>query len=221
MSAAGGTFIPGVEERLPEGERVLWHGRPAAGAVARHVFHGRTLAAYFSVLVVVRIATVWGAPADLRREAGGLALFGVAAAVALGMFALVSRWVARSTVYAITDRRVVLKIGMAMPMTLNVPLACIESAGIREWRDGTGEIALALRGEDRFAYFLLWPHARPWRFTRPQPALRGLLATRAVGETLAAAVAQASGEPLFAPAAAAAGGRAGAPLGAPPALAGD
>ena len=169
MTAAGGVFIPGVEEPLPAGERVLWQGRPSARAVARHVFHVRALAVYFAVLLCVRVAAASGSGGIAERGAA-LLPYAAGAAGALLMFALVSVWVARSTVYAITDRRVVLKIGMAMPMTLNVPLRCVASAGIRQWRDGSGEIVLTLSGADRFAYFLLWPHARPWQFTRPQPA---------------------------------------------------
>ena len=38
-------------------------------------------------------------------------------------------------------------------------------------------------------YLLLWPHARPWRFSRPQPMLRALPGVAQVAETLAAAVA--------------------------------
>jgi hypothetical protein len=187
MTAAAGVFIPGVEEALPAGERVLWHGKPARHAVARHVFHVRALAAYFGALVLVRLLSANGGTSP-AAQAIGVALFVAVAVGAVGLFTLVSEWIARSTVYAITDGRVVLKIGMAMPMTLNIPLRCIESAGVREWRDGTGEIALTLRGPDRFAYMMLWPHARPWQFARPQPTLRGLVLPREVGATLAAAV---------------------------------
>lgn len=187
MTAPGGVFIPGIEEALPAGERVLWHGKPARHAVARHVFHVRTLAAYFGALVLVRLFSADG-DTGAAGQAVGVALFVAVAVAAIGLFTFVSAWIARSTVYAITDRRVVLKIGMAMPMTLNIPLRCIESAGVREWRDGTGEIALALRGTDRFAYMMLWPHARPWQFARPQPTLRGLVLPREVGAMLSAAV---------------------------------
>ena len=193
MTAAGGVFIPGVEEPLPAGERVLWHGRPSARAVARHVFHVRALAVYFAALLCFRLVSAEG-PGGAAARAAALVPYLAGAGVALLLFALVSLWVARSTVYAITDRRVVLKIGMAMPMTLNVPLRCVASAGIRQWPDGSGEIVLTLSGTDRFAYFLLWPHARPWQFTRPQPALRGLAAPHEAGAVLAAAAAATNGE---------------------------
>jgi hypothetical protein len=217
MSAGEGVYIPGIEAPLPPGERLLWHGRPSGAAVARHVFHVRTLAAYFAALVCVRLVYGGGSGA---AEAVGIAAFVGLAALALALFALVSVWVARSTVYAITDRRVVLKIGMAMPMTLSIPFAHIESAGLREWRDGTGEIALTLTGTDKFAYFMLWPHARPWRLTRPEPSLRGLESPREVSALLAGAVAAAGGEPIVSRMAADAGAP-GIALRPPTAVAGD
>jgi hypothetical protein len=187
--AAVGVTIRGVEEPLPAGERLLWQGRPSARAVARHVFHLRGLAAYFALVVAAQVVLAGGAtPAGVAYLACALG--------ALGVFAAVSVWVARSTVYAITTRRVVLKVGMAMPMTLNVPLRCVAGAAVREWGDGTGEIVLALDGADRFAYFLLWPHARPWRLRRPEPALRGLAEPRLVGALLREAAAGAEGAPI-------------------------
>ena len=38
--------------------------------------------------------------------------------------------VARSSVYSITNRRVVLHIGLALPVTLNLPLAQVASADV-------------------------------------------------------------------------------------------
>jgi len=36
-------------------------------------------------------------------------------------------------------------------------------------------------------YMLLWPHARPWRFARPQPMLRSVPDAQAVAAMLAEA----------------------------------
>ena len=53
---------------------------------------------------------------------------------------------------------------------------------------------LSLLGRDRLAYLHLWPHVRPWRFSRVQPMLRGLPQVREtgriLGDALAAAVAE-------------------------------
>ena len=39
-------------------------------------------------------------------------------------------------------------------------------------RDNTGDIALTLRPGNRMPYLKLWPHARAWRLSQPQPMLR-------------------------------------------------
>ena len=138
--------------------------------------------------------------------------YAAAAAIVCGL-----AWLcARSSVYAITDRRVVIHGGMVVPATVNVPLARVESAAVKGYSDGTGDLALKLEGKDRLAYFLLWPHARPWRFDPTEPALRCVRNPAAVGEILRQAVAECQGMPLATPAPA----RAPVPL-REPALAGD
>jgi hypothetical protein len=47
----------------------------------------------------------------------------------------------------------------------------IEAADLRLHSGTVGDVALRLLGNDRIAYFQLWPHARPWRFSRPEPTL--------------------------------------------------
>ncbi|NJL34791.1 MAG: PH domain-containing protein, partial [Chloroflexaceae bacterium] len=66
----------------------------------------------------------------------------------------------------------ILRIGAALTVTLNLPYRWINSADVTTHRDGTGTIALDLRGETRFSYLVLWPHVRPWVISRTQPALR-------------------------------------------------
>jgi len=97
--------------------------------------------------------------------------------------------VARTTVYAITDRRVVMKVGVALPTTINIPLHLVTSADMQPRGDGGGDIALSLAGDARIAYLLLWPHARAWHVAHPQPTLRGIDDVAGVGRLLAGAVA--------------------------------
>ncbi|MFX5358882.1 hypothetical protein ABTD15_19355, partial [Acinetobacter baumannii] len=35
-----------------------------------------------------------------------------------------------------------------------------------------GDLPLAVGGERRLAFLLLWPHVRPWRITKVEPMLR-------------------------------------------------
>lgn len=181
--------VPGLPERLPEGETLLWQGAPRWLPLAAQAFHVRKVALYFGVLVALRIGFgIHGqdAAAAIARDCGWLVLAGAAAAGVLLALAAVS---ARTTLYTITNRRVVMRFGIAFSIALNLPFRRIESAQLRKRGDGTGDIALTLAKGEHIAYLHLWPHARPWRLARPQPMLRALNEPDAVALLLARAVA--------------------------------
>ena len=180
--------LPG---RLPEGERILWQGAPDWRALARHGLHLRGLAAYLAVLVVSV-----GVTAALRGEpAGAVATYtaraAAASAVPVGL-GLVYAWLAaRNAAYTITNRRVVIRLGVALQMTLNLPFAQIEAADILSHSDGTGDVALrTVREAKGLGWVILWPHARPWRLAQAQPMLRAVPDAARAGHILARALAE-------------------------------
>lgn len=185
----GDDLLQGLPETLPGDERLLWQGRPDWRALAQRAFHIRPVAGYFGLLVLWSVAS--GAydglaVTEIVRSAVRLAGLGAGAA---GLLALLAWLSARSAVYSITSRRVVMRVGVALPLTVNLPFVQIESAAVRGNPDGTGDIPLRLTGSQRIAYLLLWPHVRPWRFTRAEPMLRAIPDAQAVAATLAQAMA--------------------------------
>ena len=181
---------PGLPEPLPPGERLLWQGSPDWRALARDALHWRKLALYFTLLLGWRglaSAADGGTPTEvLGAMAGGLPL----ALLGLGLVALIGWLMARTAVYTITDRRVVMRIGVVLSVSFNLPLSQVVAADLRLRRDGSGDIALALAPGPRIAYLHLWPHVRPWRLQHAQPMLRALPDARAVGALLAGAAQQ-------------------------------
>ena len=163
--------VRGLPEPLPAGERILWQGAPERRAVQRYIVHGRALLAYFAALLLGEIVFGLSGSRGPLGLIAGLALVGVLGAAALGFFALMARLTARTTLYTITNRRVVLRIGIALPVTVNLPYKIIDGLALKRHADGTGDLTLAL-GRGRLGYLHLWPHVRPWRLTRPEPALR-------------------------------------------------
>jgi hypothetical protein len=164
----------GLPERLPATEKILWQGSPDARALARSAFHLRKLALYFAALMALQAANV---AADGASAADVLLALvwpaGLSALALLGVWTLA--WLtARTAVYTVTDRRVVMRIGIVLTLTFNLPLRTIESAAMRQGSGGHGDIVLALKGPDHIAWLHLWPHARPWHLTRTQPMLRAL-----------------------------------------------
>ncbi len=184
-------YIKGVPHPLPPGETVLWQGAPNAHAVATHVFHWRLFAAYFAAMLVLWLATTESAFGSTAFLAGLGVRVGLSVLVLAIVFVL-SRLVAGTSWYAITSHRLVLRLGMVFPMSINVPFTILESADIARFKDGTGQLRLVLTKSSRVAYIALWPHCSVWRFANPQPVLRGLTDADAVGGVLAAAVAKAA-----------------------------
>ena len=181
--------VRGLPERLPPGESILWQGTPDWRSLAVRAFHARALAVYFTVLLVWRGASALADGATVG-EATSAVLFLLPFAGAAVALACVMAWLsARATVYTITDRRVVMRLGIVLEVTFNLPYRAIDSAGLFLYRGGTGDIPLVLSADDRIAYAHLWPHARPWRFARPEPMLRCVPDAASVARLLGRALA--------------------------------
>ncbi|GEP02030.1 photosynthetic complex putative assembly protein PuhB [Methylobacterium oxalidis] len=184
MSARDPAIPDGLPGPLPQGERVLWQGRPTAVGMMLRVLHLRLVALWFAGL------TLWQAlpnagPGEALRAAGPTL---IACGLALALVALLGWLAARTTVYTITSRRIVMRVGMALPVTLNLPFAMIADAGLHTFADGSGDLPVRLRPGTRIAYLNLWPHARPWRLSEPQPMLRSVPEARVVARLLAQAI---------------------------------
>jgi hypothetical protein len=80
----------------------------------------------------------------------------------------------RTTVYTLTNKRVVMRLGIVFTVSFNFPLKQVASADIRTLQNGFGDITLALKGSDRIAWIHLWPSVRPWKINKPEPTLRAI-----------------------------------------------
>jgi hypothetical protein len=97
---------------------------------------------------------------------------------------------AKTTVYTVTNRRVVLHIGVVLDLTLNLPYERLETVALHLVKDGTGDVPLRLMAPNKIAYAHLWPHARPWRVANPEPMLRAIAEAQQVGTLIAEAMAR-------------------------------
>jgi hypothetical protein len=196
MSRFRGRPMDGLPGRLPEGEQVLWQSGPSWRALARHAFQIRLVAVYFSLLVGWRVLGSMLSGHDLRYALVSAASCVLLGALGIVLFCLFAWLIARTTTYTITQKRVVLTYGMALPKSLNLPFCAIDSADLRRHADGTGDVALRLPAAKRLSYLLLWPHVRSGAQGRAQPVLRCIPAPNEACEILANAVANA--QPLAA-----------------------
>ena len=187
--------VPGLPTRLPAGETILWQGTPCWKSLARRAFHVGQIGVYFILLLAWSIA---GAHGDGTSAAAAVisALrvlpLALAAVVILGVLAWLT---ARTTLYTITNRRVVIRFGIALPITLNLPFSMIDAAGLKAYADRTGDLAILLKAGQKISYLVLWPHVRPWRMACPEPTLRGIPDAASVAQVLGRALAAAAAQP--------------------------
>jgi hypothetical protein len=164
--------VNGLPEMLPAHERLLWQGSPDWRALAVRAFHVRKLVVYFALMLALRGTAVLGDGGSALDAARAVATLAPLALLGIALALLLAWLSARSTVYTLTDRRVVMRIGIVLTLSFNLPLKRIAAAEMAVAPRGTGDIALELAGNDRVAWLQLWPHARPWRIAKPQPMLR-------------------------------------------------
>ncbi|KPP92123.1 MAG: photosystem II complex assembly protein [Rhodobacteraceae bacterium HLUCCA08] len=189
--------VRGLPARLPEGEEILWQGAPDAWRLALEALALRWVAAYFAILAIWRVAaSATTVPlSEALLHAVPLVLGGLLTA---GILVLIAWAQAKATVYTLTNRRVAMRIGAALTMTLNLPYVQIGSAHLDRRKGGTGTIAFETLGDSRFSYLMTWPHVRPW-VMRTQPALRCIPQVDRVAEILAEAAEARVSEPQVAP----------------------
>lgn len=184
--------VRGLPGRLPSGEHILWQGAPEAMAFAKRALHVRGIAIYFGLLMVWRVISGLDQGQSLAETLWGASTLLPVAVAAIGLLMLYAWLVERTTVYTITNRRVVIRAGVAVPKAINLPFTIIGGVDLEADKSGHGSLALSLTGRDRIAYLHVWPHVRPWRLAKAQPMLRAVAQARDVGAILAGAL-EASG----------------------------
>ena len=186
----------GLPENLPQGERLLWQGAPDWRTLATRAFHLRGWAIYFALLIVWYIVSSLRAGTPPLEAAVATSRFLGLALVPLVLIVVYAWAISRATTYTVTDRRVVIRLGLALPMTINLPFSRIDNASLHAEADGTGNIALDIAPGSKLAWFILWPHARPWHMAKAQPMLRAVPQVQGVAQLLARALAASASVPV-------------------------
>jgi hypothetical protein len=190
--------VKGLPDYLPDGETIVWQGEPAWQQVALRIFHIRKVAVYFLLLAAVHIGFQVNDGATVLlavKGAAWLVILGAAAMVVLGVLA---RLYAKTTIYTITNERLVMRFGVALPMMINIPWNRVDAADMTTHSARHGSIALTLTPDHKASYWLLWPHAKPWHFSPVQPMLRCINDPQTVAGHIREVVAQQS-ETVVAP----------------------
>ncbi len=191
MSEHANEPVRGLPGHLPAGEHIVWQGSPAWAPIARRIFHTHLVAGYFAVLIGWAALNVATGHRTLAAALPGIGVTLGVGVAAVGLLCLFGWLSARATIFTITNRRIVLRFGVALSKCVNLPFTQIISAGLAVHADGSGDIPLQVM-TTRLGFVHLWPHVRPWRIGRPEPMLRGLRAPEQVARLLTDALAAAT-----------------------------
>ncbi len=159
--------IKGLPGNLPKDEAIVWQGSPDWGSLARSVFHTRLVAIWFGLAAMAAFVaggTGWT----------GAAITLLVAVIGLALLVGIALLQATTTVYTLTNKRIVMRFGIALPKCVNLPLGLVESADLKPVGGQHVDIVLKLQGRFPLGWLQMWPHVRPWRVAQPEPMLRAV-----------------------------------------------
>ncbi len=146
---------PGLPEPLPAGEKLLWQGAPDWFRLALHAFHVRKIAVYFLIMLVIQLTYLTDSDASSREITVSIVKSFLTGLLAIAMLSGVAWLSCKTTMYTITDKRLVMRIGIVLTLTFNLPFKRIAAASIKNMNGAVGDIALSLYPADRIAWLHL------------------------------------------------------------------
>ena len=191
---------------LPEGEQLLWQGRPSARGLARQNFHVLGVGLYFLALLIWRTLSVASEPGNGLAEGLSAASVLVMPFLAAEAVLLLLAWgYARSTIYTLTSARLAIRSGLAVPVTTTIAFELVEGAALKRHGKGLGDLCFTVRESERPSWAMLWPSVRPWRWRHPEPSFRCVPNGEAVASKVKAALEKSAPATAHAPASLVAG----------------
>ena len=190
MSETGGPEhdiepVPGLPGRLPDGEFIVWQGQPAFKTVMTRLLRARWIAAYFAIAALWSVAVGINNSETAWQFVGRISFIAVAAVILFALMALYARAVAKTSLYTLTNHRVVMRVGIAISASFNLPFAQISGADFRVGSDGSGDVALTLKSGHGLSGSVFFPHQRGGLWRKLSPQMICLADAKAVAEKLA------------------------------------
>ncbi len=190
MSETGGPEheiepVPGLPGRLPDGEFIVWQGHPAFKIVMTRLLRARWIAIYFAAAALWSVAVGVNNSEGLWQLLGRLTFIIVAAIIFFGLLALYARAVAKTSLYTLTNKRLVMRVGIAISASFNLPFKQIAGADFRVGKDGSGDVALTLKSGHGLSGSVFFPHQRGGLWRKLSPQMICLPDAKSVAEKLA------------------------------------
>lgn len=177
--------VHGLPAELPDDEHIVWQGHPETRSIMRFIMRGRWIAGYLAILILWTLITGYYDGRSLGAILFSGAAVTILSAIVVTLMELFSWGVRKTTVYTVTNKRIVMRIGVALSVTYNIPFKQITGAEMLRNDDGTGNIALTLTKASGLSWFAMWPHVRGSIFAPVTPRLTGLKDVEAVASDIA------------------------------------
>ena len=158
-----------ILDAIPEGESILWKGKPSFWGFSWYFFGLKLLAFYLIILSVVFAArlTVTDFFTAFIVDFLPFLLSGILTSFILMALAKIQ---SQSSVYIITENRVIIKSGAALSFLISMPFKKIKAVNLQKRKGSLGTISFELNSGKRVPYISCWPSVRPWRFKKTEPA---------------------------------------------------
>ena len=169
-----------VRKAIPVGEMIRWCGRPNWKSLGYHAFGVKYLTVY---LILSALYAVSQTNSPFRFGAFTVQylpyiMSGIFAGIILFFLAYLA---ARHTCYVITEKRVVIRTGIALVFLLNVPFKNVVSIDLQRLANGSGNLSFKAQSKKRIPYLSCWPSVRSGSLLQPIPAFRSISDVEEIG----------------------------------------
>ena len=173
--------LPGeVSRSIPEGEIVCWVGRPYWISLGFNVFGIKYLLLYFIISAFYAISQI-ELVFSFRAFIGEYISFIISGIIASVILFLLAYFAAQHTCYVITEKRLVIRTGIALVFLLNVPLKNVISIDKQSLFRGYGNLSFKPQSKKRIPYSSCWPSVRGSSFLKPIPTFRSIANIEEIG----------------------------------------
>ena len=181
MNKAGLSRLPDeVRKSVPNNEKIYWNGEPSWISFGYQVFGIKYLIFYFILSALYSVSQL-GSVFSFIAFLVFYMPFLISGAFAAAILFVLAYIVACHTSYAITEKRIVIKTGVALVFLLNVPLKNIISIDKQRLAGGRGNLSFEARSKKRIPFVSCWPSVKGGSFVQPIPAFRSISNIEEIG----------------------------------------
>lgn len=169
-----------VRKSIPNNEKIHWNGEPSWASLGYQVFGIKYLIFYFILSALYAVSQL-GPVFSLLAFLVHYVPFLISGAVAASILFVLAYLATRHTSYVITEKRIVIRTGVALVFLLNVPLKNIISIDKQRLAGGRGNLSFEAKSKKRIPFLSCWPSVKSGSFVQPSPAFRSISNIEEIG----------------------------------------